>query len=74
MIVFILMRSKKTIFYEKFIVGLPEGQGYCNVHIKELTKVKENDCLIMMAVDILHINECIEEKLMVLESEDLFKI
>jgi len=55
-------------------VGLPEGQGYCNVHIEELTKVKENDSLIMAAVDILHINECIKEKLMLSESEDLFKI
>jgi len=66
--------KQKTIFYEKFLAGLPDGQGYRNVHIEELTKVKENDSSILAAVDILRINERIEEKLMLTQSEDLFKI
>jgi len=66
--------KQKTIFYEKFIAGLPEGQGFRNVHIEELTKVKENDGSIHAAVDILRINEWIKEKLMLLQSEDIFKI
>jgi len=45
--------KQKTIFYEKFLAGLPDGQGYRNVHIEELTKVKENDSLILAAVNIL---------------------
>jgi len=66
--------KQKTIFYEKFVAGLPEGQGFRNVHIEELTKVKENDGSIRAAVDILRINERIEEKLMLSQSEDIFKI
>jgi len=66
--------KKKRQFHESFIAGLPKGQGFCHVHLEDLTIAKENHEAILAAVNIICINEALDQKFHCTQSHDMFRI
>ena len=54
--------------------GLPTSQGYKNIHVEDLVMAKDNDNSILVAVDVICIYECLEDKFCHTELWDIFLI
>jgi len=57
------------MFHLEFIAGLPQDEGFKNIHVEDFLVVKNSKNAIFAAVDILAINEHLEQKFWQTDSE-----